>query len=401
MQYLRGQCWVVSTLEAPFWISKQEEAEKMLVMNNGVLDVDRYLDNARCVRTQECGPGTWRGAFNMTHDPDMFTLNALPYDFSPGATCGKWLEFLERVAPDEAVRGILQEWCGYCLIPSQAYERILVLEGDGANGKSVFLNVLRRLVGVENCSSARLDGLHYNHALEPMVGKLLNICSEWGHLERLALNTLKSISGGDMSLINPKGRPAYEVALPTRFAVATNEAPSIPDKSGGTWRRLICVPFNVVIPEGERKPLEAFVEELCGELPGIFNWAMAGLERLVKRGQFKECGATLELKARYRTDSNSAMAWCEENLRVEADEEIAAGDVYREYNEWCGRSGYRPQHLSHFGRAVMAWHRATAGGPVVSERKAWTSEDGKKRRQKVYVGIWVEGRETAGELAML
>jgi len=402
---LMGPCLVPSAVELPRWRDGRD-GTRFVVLANGVLDVDgafRLLvgeppNNEKCKVKNEKGKAEAEaeeaagGGLNRMlgalgrHSPDLFSVNAQPFGFEPEAECRRWHGFLDRVLPDAELQGIVQEWFGYCLLPTQAYQRILILQGDGANGKSVLLGVLRRLVGVRNCSAVPLEMLHMPHGLEPMVGRLLNVAGEWGHIDAAGLNVLKAVSGGDAVTINPKNRAAYQAVLQTRFTVTTNEPPRISDHSDAIWRRLMIVPFRVRIPEAERRPLSAFVDELCGELAGIFMWALEGLWRLMDRGGFAECDATLAMKAEYREESNPAAVWCDENLLVAGDEHemTAAAEVYEAYATWCKTSGHRALSDSRFGREVARWWRKAGSGEL---RKSKRREQVGGRRLPMYVGL--------------
>jgi P4 family phage/plasmid primase-like protien len=403
---------VSSGLDTPVW-SDGQPASRWLALKNGLLNLTKYIAAERDlnpIATDDCpDPYAEMRAALDPHSPELFTTTLLPYDYDPEAECPKWRTFLERVLPGEAERSIMQEWFGYCLTPSQAYQRILIIQGEGQNGKSVLSDVLEQMVGKVNCSAVPLEMLHLPHATEPLQGKLLNFASEWAWVEAAGLSTLKAISGGDSVLINPKNRKAFEVKLPTRFVVSTNEPPRVHDKSDAIWRRLITIPFNVRIPDDEKKPKEPFVAELCTELPGILRWALEGWARLIKRGDFQESDVTRAVKAEYREDANPARTFCDEQIAVLPPGGYSVfptpcGTIYTAYANWCHDNGYKPLNQTHFGRVLKKWalpllfpdpNTPEAAERIVKKKKR-TIEDGRKANCYTRLGLASDREDEGG-----
>lgn len=365
MANLESLCIVAGDVEQPAWLSGTErEATDYAVMENGVLDIKGLLDGA-----QES---------LIPHSPSFFSRIVMPYHFNPWADCPRWLSFLEQMQPDEGCRNLLQEWCGYCLTPDTSYQKFLILEGDGANGKSVFLYVLAELLGRENVSSVPLELFGATHNLVETLGKLANIAPEAGELSKTDEGILKSFTGGDPIQFNPKYKAVFTARPTARLVIAINSRPRFIDRSLGLWRRILLVMFPVTISQPEQNPNLA--RELCEELPGIFNWAVAGLYILRQRGRFEEPEASKAAKAEYQLEANPARSflceWCEEDSTVETP----TGRLYESYQVYCKRNGNQPMNGSNFGKEVrrafpdaVKKQRGTGGG-----------------RYMVYVGVKLE-----------
>lgn len=394
---LAGQGCVPTSVNLPVWRSG-EQASRMLILRNGILDIDgvmRYLDvleqmiASRCVGEGEADPRLILAEALRPHSPDLFSVVELPFEWRGETGCPKWRAFLNRVLPDVALQKVLQEWFGYCLVPSQAYQRLLIMQGEGANGKSVAMGVLKNLIGERNWSAVPLEALDKNHMLKPLEGKLVNFSTEWTHIESAAINLLKAISGGDPVHINPKNRDGYDLLLPTRFVITTNDPPRLSDRTEAIWRRLLTVPFTVTIPVEERRPLDVFVTDLCGEMPGILMWSLEGLHRLMRQGAFADCAATEALKAEYREDARPEFVFLEERVQLKPGEALRTDALYEAYQEYCRDGGYKPLHATRFGREFVRWFRHHEGRPPRRERmpmdmagkRAWAYAD----------ATWAEG----------
>src|SRR5262249_57691869 len=90
-----------------------------------------------------------------------------------------WLAFVrEMVEGDDERIAVLQEWFGLCLTPDTSFHKLLIMDGDGGNGKSVVLDVLAAMVGEANVSNVPLELFDQRFQLTPTLGKLVNIAAE-------------------------------------------------------------------------------------------------------------------------------------------------------------------------------------------------------------------------------
>jgi hypothetical protein len=87
--------------------------------------------------------------------------------------CPRWLRFLEEVLEGDKDRiSLLQEWFGYCLTHDTSLHAFMVLEGSGANGKSVVCEILTKMLGVDNVSNVPLEVFADRFQLATTLGKL-------------------------------------------------------------------------------------------------------------------------------------------------------------------------------------------------------------------------------------
>lgn len=250
---------------------------------------------------------------------------------------------LRSMPPDERIM-LLQEWFGYCLLPDTSLHKFLLAVGPGANGKSVVFRVLTELLGWENVSHVPLEMFGDRFALGDTIGKLANVVSEIGVLDRFDEGRLKAFVSGDRITVDRKYKEPISVQPTARLMLATNEPPRVHDRSQGLWRRVLYLPFEVTIPTEKQNPRLA--EELLEELPGVFNWAIQGLARLREQYRFTEPAAYSRAMQEYRIDCDPVRAFLREYY------EAAPGSaVSMRYTK--ERSGRREDW-----RWVMSWLRA-------------------------------------------
>lgn len=299
----------------------------LISFDNGVLDVHKMLT----VNPEQK---------LLPHSDNLFSLIALPYNYDMDAVADNWLEFLDTVLPDKSLQNTLQEWFGYCLLPTQKYQKMMLMVGEGANGKSVITDVLKQMIGAQNCSAMQLESLDKPHSTVSLVGKLVNFSSEFTRAINDSEGVLKMITGGDEVEINPKHRSPYSMPIYARMVITSNNPPKINDKSDGLWRRLIIIPFDIQIATDKQRNKDVLVAELCQDLPGILNWAVHGLMRLFERDKFTKTKASIIAEKDYKLSSNNALSFCEDKLEVNQHGWVDKDDLYNKYRNWVSNNGY-------------------------------------------------------------
>ncbi|MFC1762968.1 phage/plasmid primase, P4 family [Planctomycetota bacterium] len=289
-----------------------------------------------------------------SHSPHFFNVAKLACRYDSKAECPMWEAFLEQVmCGDAEFIELLQQWTGYLLLPDMRHHKFLLNAGEGGNGKSVFVEVLQGLLGVENCSTVPLARFGNPFALYGTYGKLLNATDETTHIvEEEAEATMKRFVTGQTITFERKFRDSFEGKPTAKLMINTNALPRFNDKTSGTWRRLLLVPWEYTVPEDLQ--IKDFAGEICKkELPGILNWALAGLASLNSHNGFVKPSRTEELIAEYRRDSDPTRTFLEDHFAFAPNAiGILCQSIYDEYREWCGAKGYRPVNNANFGQQV-------------------------------------------------
>jgi putative DNA primase/helicase len=340
LQAIRPMVLVSGDLEQPMWLVSRRLASHTVGVANGLLNLDRVLARKRAA----LGP----------YSPLWFSTVCLPYGYEPKAECARWLAFLgEILESDQERMDLLQEWFGYCLTTDTSLQKSLILVGEGANGKSVILQVLTALLGPSNLSHVPLEVFGERFHLTPTLGKLANIVSEVGPMNLVAEGYFKSFVAGDSMFFDRKGLPGITARPTARLILATNCLPPFRDRSGGVWRRLLLLPFRVVLtPERQDHQL---LGKLTAELSGIFHWAVEGLRRLRKHQRFTEPSASHELMAEYQVERNPARSFFEECVNQVAAARVPCSTLYAAYRKWCDERGFPPINEQQFGKEIARY----------------------------------------------
>src|SRR5262249_54205045 len=234
--------------------------------------------------------------------------------------------------------------------------KFAVLVGPSRSGKGTILRVLGAMLGAENVANPSLTSLGTRFGLAPLVGKLAAVVGD-GHLGRQAdavavLERLKSITGGDRQNVDRRGaRELTNGGIPARSPVAVNELPRLPDASAALLTRMLVIPFAVSFAGREDHRLG---DRLLGEIPGVTNWALAGLADLRREERLLQPRAGRAIPGDLTRPSPPVQAFLEGCCRV-APSLWTKTEVPREaWMKWCAANGHEPGSDSNFGAKLRA-----------------------------------------------
>jgi putative DNA primase/helicase len=270
------------------------------------------------------------------HKDDMFTYT-LSYAYDPDAKCPQWLRFLGKVLPEEEAQKVLAEFTGYCLTDNHQLQKMLWLKGEGQNGKSVTLEIIEALFGSGNISYLSLSDLT-NDAIKRagIEGKILNVSHESGR--DVNPNVLKQLASGERVTIERKYKDPREINDYGKFCAAFNVLPRA-EVTGGYFRRIIILPYNITITDEERDPQLA--EKLKTELPGILNWVLQALPALIKRKSFTVSEICTKAFNDYVMQSDNVRMFVNEMCEKSASETKAL-ELFFAYKRYCDESSLHP-----------------------------------------------------------
>ena len=278
----------------------------------------------------------------------------LNYDFDETATAPLFKIFLDRVIPDVAVQKLIFQYIGYVFLRSMNLEKILFFYGGGANGKSVLLNIIRGLIGGEQCCEFSLAGLtgtgtaDYQRA--ELGNYLLNVCTEIS--TRMGTDIFKKIASREpLSARYPYVKP-FMVREYATSIFAMNELPRDVEQTSAFFRRFLIIPFEVRIPEEEQDP-ELAQKILASEMSGVLNLVIEGVQFLLAEGKFGIPEAVQKAVESFQQESDSVSTYLVENDYVsDMDYYIPLRDMYMDYKKQCSAYGHQPVAIRNFSKRL-------------------------------------------------
>jgi P4 family phage/plasmid primase-like protien len=277
----------------------------------------------------------------------------------------------QKFTDPELVR-LIQEMFGYYLLNAIKPQVVFFLVGQGANGKSVMLQVLERMIGSKFVSAMSIQSLTMNQfATSGLIGKKVNICNE-EESKYLRSDKFKALISGDMVQAERKFEGQFFFRPTTKYVFATNQMPTFDGINYGIKRRMMVIPFKRIFKPDEQN--HQLVDELIAELPGIIGWAITGANRLVKQGyKFSTAQAVKESIEDFENLTSSALLFVREGYRHDSDGFIDYEDLYKTYQDWCIKVGKKPLSMTLFNRDL----RDNLG---VEVKVKWSTEKNKTVR---------------------
>ena len=286
-----------------------------------------------------------------------FCMNRLPVSYNPDAPKPeKWLSFLEQLLYPEDIP-TLQEYMGYCLIPSTKAQQMLFLIGNGGEGKSRIGLVMHTLLGnnMNTGSVAKIETSNFARADQQFKYLLVDDDMKLEALPQT--NHIKTIVTAELPMdLEKKGEQSYQGELYVRFmAFGNGSLRALYDHSDGFYRRQINL--SVKPRDKSRKDDPYIAEKMCAEAEGIFLWALEGLHRLTQNDfhitQSERTRANVEAAMR---EGNNILGFMESEgyFLFKADDWTTSKDFYTLYTIWCDDNSEKPLSPRTFSNFLCA-----------------------------------------------
>ncbi len=274
-----------------------------------------------------------------------FCRNRLPVCYNPNAgEPVQWEAFLSQLLQEEDIL-TLQEFFGYCLIPSTKGQKMLLLTGKGGEGKSRVGVVLQALLGC-NLKTGSISKVEISPFARADLQNMLVMLDDDMKMEALTqTNNIKAIVTAELPMdLERKGQQSYQADMRVRFlALGNGRMQALHDRSYGFFRRQILWEAKEQPPDRRDDPYLA--QRLCAEKEGIFLWAFAGLQRLVAN----DFHFTLSQQAKENMEAaiaegNNLVEFMKSEgyFRFQADSEVSSRDFYTVYLRWCMDNALSP-----------------------------------------------------------
>lgn len=299
----------------------------------------------------------------LNHSPKHFLTFQLPVYYDPTADCPKIRKFLEEVVYPNDIP-LLQEVSGYCLYRKYLIQKAILLHGSGSNGKSIYLEVLKTMLGQENCCSIGLQDLETNRfAKAGLYAKHANLYADLSDEALRTTGTFKIATGGDQITAERKFGQPFNFQNYAKFILSMNKIPESKDKTDAFFRRNTIISFPYTFTENGENGTKLMDTDLINklttqeELSGFFNWALKGLERLLAKGKFSYSLSTEKIRDKYIRLSDSLGAFVMDSIKLSVHRAVTKDDFYLAYVDYCNKNGVSPKSKKAVGMDLPGYLR--------------------------------------------
>jgi len=279
-------------------------------------------------------------------DPKDLVTRASGIDYDPSDECPRWREFLDEVfAGDHDLIQFIQRAVGYSLTGDTREQCLFVLWGAGANGKSTFLETVRKLLDGHVVATPFSTFMTHNNQSTPrndlaaLRGARLVLASEVGHKARFDESVVKRVTGQDTIACRFLYGEFFEYKPQFKIWLATNYKPIIHGTDIAIWRRIKLVPFTRQFDKSNAD--RRLLEKLEAELSGILAWAVEGCLAWREHG-LGDASAVDSATTQYRQESDQFGRFLTDRCLREKRYETPGRMLFEAYFEWCLQEGEKP-----------------------------------------------------------
>lgn len=261
------------------------------------------------------------GIFNLKdktfrpHAPQYIITSKIKTSYNPEAKkpiLGGWFDFdewLDGIAVgDKDVVTLLWQIMNEAINPNHTRGKIVILLGDGNNGKGTYQDLLKNLIGQENISALRPSQFE-DHKTASLLGKVCNIGDDISNKYLDEVADLMSIATGDTVMVNPKHEKPVELTLKPLCLFSANALPNSRNKSQGWYRRLCIVPFNADFNGQKERPE---IKQVFLKDRELLEWVLFKILNSPNFDKFIEPEAVKEVLENYKADNDHILLWLTE-----------------------------------------------------------------------------------------
>lgn len=287
---------------------------------------------------------------------EYFTLHQIPHNYDPNAKCPTWDNFIKELFYVEDIP-VVQEYLGYCLLPNTYAQTAMFITGEGGEGKSRITIMMEHIIGENSVVVGDFKGLQDRFSLSSLDNQMLFIDDDLSLDALDDTSNFKKVVTAETTLeVEAKGVPKYKTHLYSKILCMGNGAvQSKFDKSDGFYRRLL---ISRVKPIDSKRAIDTrLADKLKEETPGIINWLLEGLLRVVNNGFIiKPSKRMADQVQELRDNSDTVTLYMKDRQYVEytfdTNDVVSVKELYDAYEAWCHDNSYLCVHKNTFGKNI-------------------------------------------------
>lgn len=303
------------------------------------------------------------GLFNIVsgelreYSPEVVITNKIPWEYDPDAYSELANKTLDKIGcGNHDIRALLEECIGYCFYRRNELSKSFMLTGGGSNGKSVFLDMVKNVLGEGNYSALDLNELDERFSVATMAGKLANIGDDISDefLQGRAVANFKKLVSGNQVKAEIKNDPNIFFMKPTvKLLFSANDIPVMKDRTGAVLRRMIIVPFDAKFSKNDPDYDPYITWKLKDEqvMKYLIRIGVEGLRRVLENNGFTESKEVTEELEEFELRNNPILSFIKDTP-IEAILNQPTKEVFRMYKVYCVEKGFLEMTQPNFSREL-------------------------------------------------
>jgi len=356
---------------------------KLTVSEPEMAATDRELDSDPYLLGVANGVVDLRNGSYLANQPSLKITRYCNARFDVDASCTRWISFLDEIfAQDAATIACVQRLLGCTLLGLSSEEKLIICYGFGSNGKSVFSNIVHRIMDGYSITSPpslltarRQDDAGPRNDLAALAGARCVSINELQAGVKLDEQVVKMLAGREPISARYLHQEFFE--FPPTFTpwLRTNHKPIIYGVEEGIWRRIVLLKFGVQFPEDKKD--SALEDKLFAERDGILMWMIEGARLFLKDGICMSPSMRNDLLA-YRGDSDllgeflSETTWASNTETDRIEQKL----FYTSYRMWSAVNGVQPMSKKSFTQRLIerGYKETKSGGARFYAGLKWIDE---------------------------
>jgi putative DNA primase/helicase len=286
----------------------------------------------------------------VTYQENPFSLSEHEINQNKNVCCPKIMRFLYQVLYNKRDVETILDFLAYCLWREMKFHKILILHGEGRNGKGTLCNLISSFFGNKQVSNESLDQLSNSRfSSSQLFGKFVNIDQDLSERKLTKTGVLKKLSGNDQLSAEKKFQPQFNFTNFAKMIVVTNELPEVDDDTIAFFSRLVIIDFSKTFLENANPDL---IKELTTqeELSGLLTVLLKRLQRVLKHG-ISYNKSVEEITSKYQFHMNSVKFFVDEYIE-NCFTNIRKDIVYKEYKAFCYKNKIPPKSEYTFSQVM-------------------------------------------------
>jgi len=284
-------------------------------------------------------------------DPKKIFFSKMPVTYDPMAKCELIDKFLTEILSNPDDKKVFYELTGFGLCKEYFMERAFMFVGNGRNGKSKSIELLKRLVGVGNTASVPLSAITSDSPfVERLWKRYFNLAGDISSKDLKETGMFKQLTGRDPISANRKYKNVVEFTNYAKLVFACNELPRVYDFTDGFWDRWVLLEFpykfveKAAFDDAKEKDRvkwkikdQNIIEKITTkeEMSGFLNKAIDGLQRCINNKMFSYTIGTEEVKNTWIRRADSFSAFCMDMLEGDYASNITKRVLRNSYKQYC------------------------------------------------------------------